>query len=66
MDKKKWVRPILTIITRGEHRQDSVLSYCKNRYRPVLFGGPVVGQVDCMFWTGDIYVCMTCREAHWS
>ncbi len=27
--KKKWVRPILTVLTRGEDRQESVLLVCK-------------------------------------
>ncbi len=55
--KKKWVRPILTVITRGEDRSERVLLLCKYLLTPEYSAQNLNNQcqsdvcTDCNLWS---------------
>lgn len=60
--KKKWVRPILTVLIRGEDRQERVLSVCKDI--TVAQGGSVdqVGNWGMCMGTWTLPSCVHCMD----
>jgi hypothetical protein len=53
-EKRKWVKPMLMVLTRGGDRSESILATCKSW----SIGGPVTHQSACMDWWEVGGVCI--------
>ncbi len=50
--KMKWAKPILIVLTRGDHLQEKVLSICKGLNE--VFGGAFMSDLSCV---GNVPLC---------